>query len=694
MVGEKDRFTCTFCYRGFTRGDALKRHWGTCKVRRERDIAVPEAQLKIRGRKPRACDTCSRMKRACTTDRPCRPCLQRNYECTYTLKEARSPSMAHTVMSEPSTIEPDSSSFDLDMFESVFNAMDQSSERHASSSPTSPNALTILEPHNPQNNFDLADWDITWAAYEENSLAASLSHRPTDLNIEVLIQFPFLDKFTKASGFVNSFECGSVDRRSLAALEWSGWAPCGQPSTKRKTCDDAAESWIEIAESILVQSPEPNEVDSRNIGLSLGKTHEIVSWIRNATINKPRRSIIASTWSISLETMCYEFFNPTNLQRYLALFWTGWYHNWPTIHRPSFDINSTSPSLIAAMVVVGACLSADDRDRAIAQLWFNTVEELVFDDDVFSLAEPSHVWQNPDMKNQRKYHIDVLQAAYCVCLYQTWEGSKQSRKRVLRQRFSSLVFLTRDIGLAQASLKTVDTSNLESFDWEEYITRESLIRLACYVFAIDSAFAQFYRHPPRMTVLEMTSDLASPDTCFSATTAEECFVFLKTWRSAFQPPANNLTLSGAVEALCEPQTSKTSEFRRAFEALSVLDMFTIVSALFSQVFHLELSLAKSAASVEESALSIALRQWRDLWPSANRDAELAGLTVGEAANPHPHGIGFIKHAPEYWLLTHLILERRLKQGEPIGKRLSVSYVDGEKTEIKALLPDLQTLGIS
>lgn len=193
-----------------------------------------------------------------------------------------------------------------------------------------------------------------------------------------------------------------------------------------------------------------------------------------------------------------------------------------------------------------------------------------------------------------------------------------------------------------------------------------------------------------MTLSEMANDLASPENCFSATTAEECFVILKTWRSAFRPPADDLTLSHAVEALCEPQTSKTSEFRQAFEALSVLNMFTIISALYAQTFHLELSLAKSAISVEESALSIALRQWKELWPSASRDAEIAGLTVGEPTNPHSHGIGFMKHAPEYWLLTQLILERRLKQGEPVSKRLPTSHVDGEMTYIKVLLPDLQT----
>jgi hypothetical protein len=57
------------------------------------------------------------------------------------------------------------------------------------------------------------------------------------------------------------------------------------------------------------------------------------------------------------------------------------------------------------------------------------------------LPEPSVIWRDPEYKSHRKDHLDILQAAYCVCLYQTWEGSKHSRKRMLRQRFSSLVFV-------------------------------------------------------------------------------------------------------------------------------------------------------------------------------------------------------------------------------------------------------------
>jgi hypothetical protein len=39
-----------------------------------------------------------------------------------------------------------------------------------------------------------------------------------------------------------------------------------------------------------------------------------------------------------------------------------------------------------------------------------------------------------------------------------------------------VIKLARDIGLDQASLRSIDTSDPARFDWEEYALRESLIR--------------------------------------------------------------------------------------------------------------------------------------------------------------------------------------------------------------------------
>jgi hypothetical protein len=90
------------------------------------------------------------------------------------------------------------------------------------------------------------------------------------------------------------------------------------------------------------------------------------------------------------------------------------------------------------MALLGASLSADERERAMAHLWFNPVEQLVFDDELF-YQDTTIRWDNPVSQQFRKRHLEILQAAYCVVLYQTWEGSKESKRRIRRLRYSAIV---------------------------------------------------------------------------------------------------------------------------------------------------------------------------------------------------------------------------------------------------------------
>jgi hypothetical protein len=171
-------------------------------------------------------------------------------------------------------------------------------------------------------------------------------------------------------------------------------------------------------------------------------TYNIVHQIRKTATNHYHRGPADIDWSPLVEALCYAFFNPTNLQKFLALFWSSWYPNWPTIHAPTFKMKDKSTELIAVMALVGACLSPEERDHASAQVWFELVEDLVFSDDAFHDHDISNAWQDPTTTQRRSTHLQLLQAAYCVCLYQTWERSKRSKKRILQQRFNDLVYVS------------------------------------------------------------------------------------------------------------------------------------------------------------------------------------------------------------------------------------------------------------
>jgi hypothetical protein len=282
----------------------------------------------------------------------------------------------------------------------------------------------------------LNQWNATPALLDEYNLTTSVCHRPTQLDIHVLIQFPFLDKFTKNTGFVASFECGTKERRLSVTDEPVVRKATHPPLSFAVETSDIC--WEEITRDALMLY---EDQDAEILSL-LPTTHAIVSQIRNVTLTKPRHSPIDLNWSVSSEALCYEFFHPKALQRHFALFWSCWYPNWPTIHRPTFDATKASPALVAAMALLGACLSPDDRVQATAQIWLNAVEEVVFSNDSIHDHNLSRVWQMRENKAARQAHLEILQAAYCVCLYQTWEGCQRSKRRILRRRFNDVVYVS------------------------------------------------------------------------------------------------------------------------------------------------------------------------------------------------------------------------------------------------------------
>ncbi|ERT01023.1 uncharacterized protein SPSK_06943 [Sporothrix schenckii 1099-18] len=595
---------------------------------------------------------------------------------------------------------------------------------------------------------------------QPSALMLRLIRRPTEIDLSALCEFSFLERITRTSGLLDSFRCGSQEqRRTVAQLSQEkvivGMGRVSASGLGHRSASGLAwSSW-----SPLALAAAPNDDDDDDHMHLLAKTHDIVSQIREVTLarqslakaNRTKNNTSAGNgarsrgkakaddgWSPAMEALCYDFFRPANIHKCLALFWSFWYPNQPAIHGPSFTPAAAPAMLLAAMVLVGACLVPDDspsnssnhnhlsqllgsRGRpdqtAVPGLWFDAVEEMVFREDHDDIeetydndhddnashhfgagdngAEPnSHecedndcdhedctntttnmvlAWENSTHTVQRSAQLARLQAGFLVCLYQTWNGTPRAKRRARQDRYSSVIGLARDIGCSSATLRPVRTDSREAFDWPEYILRESLIRTVSYIFDLDAAYALFYRHPPRMVLPELQVDLASPESCFRAETADACFAELAAWRAANAAIAGSekgnapITIASAVQTLCHGAISR--EIEQAFATLSVLNMFTIVSALYAMTFRVETSLLYTAGPSGEAALiQTGLRNWIRLWPSAYRDQELyemhataatmaAASTSLDTASGWPLAVGFIRHAPEYCLVAFVILAR-------------------------------------
>lgn len=171
------------------------------------------------------------------------------------------------------------------------------------------------------------------------------------------------------------------------------------------------------------------------------RCQQIINRLREATLRQQQNSIISSTWSPSLEKVCLQLFTAENQERFLALFWSAWYPNWPTIHQPTFDPMKAHLDLVITMMLMGACMSPRQTDRSMASIWFNTIEELIFSANDFSSYQDnqSQPLSPIDWLSDR---LGLLQAAYCICLLQTWEGSRESKRRIRRHRYNSIIWVS------------------------------------------------------------------------------------------------------------------------------------------------------------------------------------------------------------------------------------------------------------
>ncbi|KAH7149838.1 hypothetical protein B0J13DRAFT_548937 [Dactylonectria estremocensis] len=700
-------FSCIFCEQSFNRRDVLKRHWQTCKARLDANLDIPVLTRLVRGKKRKACDHCVRLKRACNLTRPCQNCIEKELACSFS--KAAGPELnQYEDASLPWQLElGDDGIFAPDFVDpqgSFADFFDDTASRpqlggyfvsHTEPSQDEPRQPSLTHSSARAFTFDgdhLLKPD-TLALEDFKSLGLVLNDLPS---------LPFLTKYTQSSSLAEIFECGSLsDRQQLvdglrrrnrrsfgnAIFEQKfgqtdmepppepGSDPiqCGPevsfdpklvdlgrlcPASQGQRCtahsqtlawarvgNDSQEAILEDSQADSSTSLDTAWVPETPLNLPF-QTHEIVRMIKDITTFKPRRSKIVIEWSPVIENMCLQFFSPENLEKFLLLFWFCWYPNCPVMHKPTFSTETAWPGLVASMALIGACFSPEASDRLHANVWLNSVEELIFNDDV--LHEESITISCRSAENEKEIwrRLEAVQAAYFLCVLQNWEGSKESKQNVRRHRYTSIIAIARDFGLSTVTLDQVRVEQFSDFNWNDFIFFETLIRTSIYVFLLDSSFVFFHNFPPRVMLPELDVDLACPDSCFQASSAEECFILLydSVQSRRLQP---SLRISEVIGLLCQPDY----EHWGAFQNLSILNMFTIVTALHYLLFSYQTSLSYIS---QVSPADIGLWRWPWLWRQG--DSELRLQSYPSLKNMWRR-VGFFQHAPEYYMMTRLMLER-------------------------------------
>jgi hypothetical protein len=64
---------------------------------------------------------------------------------------------------------------------------------------------------------------------------------------------------------------------------------------------------------------------------------------------------------------------------------------------------------------------------------------MTFGDDVFCENSTAGLEAHTFNSTESRQKVQALQAAYAVCLYQNWEGTDISKRRIRRYRYSTVV---------------------------------------------------------------------------------------------------------------------------------------------------------------------------------------------------------------------------------------------------------------
>ncbi|OQE30973.1 hypothetical protein PENFLA_c002G00743 [Penicillium flavigenum] len=369
------------------------------------------------------------------------------------------------------------------------------------------------------------------------------------------------------------------------------------------------------------------------------KSLELLQNLRNVICNKRNNDVIIFDWSSETHDQCQIFFSTPNIRRFLEYFWSLWYPNCPIIHKLLFDPHIAIPELLSVMVVIGACLSPYQEDIKAAKKWFDSIEELIFSHECFR--------DNPSPRSNdlawKKERLQSIQAGYLVCSLQKREGPGEAQARIRRYRHASMVTLARHLGIGNASHRHLKVHDGSQAWWQQFAEEEEIMRTIIFIFLIDAALVIFHNSPPRIMVSELKMDVSCPEACFQAESATECLSHFEKWTTT-RFWRRRLSIVSVVRQICQAKID--DDLVEEFSIIGTLNLFTMVQAIHSLMFHLQNSLIFETTL---APVQTGLENWRRIWDKRIPEDS----NTPETPETIWKLIGFLRHASEFWHLARI-----------------------------------------
>jgi hypothetical protein len=138
-------------------------------------------------------------------------------------------------------------------------------------------------------------------------------------------------------------------------------------------------------------------------------------------------------------------FTPSRITKFIDLYFEFWHPHCPFLHQASFNAEIAPPSLLVAVILMGAMYSQTDKEVAIAKRLLDLSEIYIYSMD--DLSDDFEIRQSlgllrcsgSESISYGPLALQHLQAAYLTVTTQFWAGSLVSRKRVVETRFGTVI---------------------------------------------------------------------------------------------------------------------------------------------------------------------------------------------------------------------------------------------------------------
>ncbi|KAK2733683.1 hypothetical protein FQN55_003192 [Onygenales sp. PD_40] len=395
------------------------------------------------------------------------------------------------------------------------------------------------------------------------------------------------------------------------------------------------------------------------------------------------QSILSKSWILGIDEITsmelmqeLRFLLTTQrVQKFISLYFQNWHMNCPMLHRPSFNPETVTSTLLAAVALMGSMYSENANERLITNKMLDLVEMFIFSADVFSSEfeiaqsyKPSHA--QVDLKTDWT-SFQHLQAGYLMFLIQYWGGNRAARNRVVEVRLAEVIKVARQMQLTKCQHSLED--QISEYLW---LQKECRIRTMILISMIDSAMPFYHHYPSRLPNIEVQCDMPCEESLFSSRRPflEPNFRYSREM-TVYQAFHNLFTEQGPVRQLFVYHGTNKLH-------LQIMDMFLLIHHIYSYIhMHMNISMPLSASrgpnqteNETVTRIKLALEHWRSLWISLRT----------ELPSHEWETVGFFKGAYNFWLVSQLLISKQT--GVDILMKMDVNC-DDKLSQLKVLLPD-------